>query len=79
MLMSDAQKLTDSHYEDISNLLNNGEVPNLYNMEEKSKITEEISAFMPIGTLNQKFAFFIKKCKTFLRIVMCMSPIGESY
>lgn len=39
-------------YEDISNLLNNGEVPNLYSLEEKVKIVEEVNSFMPIGTMN---------------------------
>jgi hypothetical protein len=29
-------------YEDISNMLNNGEVPNLFNLEDKAKITDEI-------------------------------------
>ena len=29
-------------YEDISNLLNNGEVPNLFPLEEKAKIVEDI-------------------------------------
>ena len=36
----------------ISNLLNNGDVPNLFNTEEKTKIVDEISNFMPIGTFN---------------------------
>jgi len=35
--------------------LNNGEVPNLFNLEEKTKIVEEISNFMPVGTFNQKY------------------------
>ena len=39
-------------YEDISNLLNNGEVPNLFPMEEKAKIVEEISNIMPHGSVN---------------------------
>jgi dynein heavy chain len=42
-------------YEDISNLLNNGEVPNLFPIEEKAKIVEEVSNFMPSGSINQKY------------------------
>ena len=38
-------------YEDISNLLNNGEVPNLFPFEEKAKIIEEIGNYMPNGTI----------------------------
>ena len=39
-------------YEDVSNLLNNGEIPNLYSVEEKLKIIEEVNNFMPIGSMN---------------------------
>jgi dynein heavy chain len=66
-------------YEDISNLLNNGEVPNLFPVEEKAKIVEEISNMMPHGSINQKYAFFIKQCKEQLRLILCMSPVGETF
>jgi hypothetical protein len=39
-------------YEDVSNLLNNGEIPNLYSNEEKLKIIDEVNNFMPIGSMN---------------------------
>ena len=39
-------------YEDISNLLNNGEIPNLYSQEDKMKIVDEVNNVMPIGTFN---------------------------
>jgi dynein heavy chain len=45
--------------EDICNLLNNGEVPNLFPLEEKAKIVEEVSNVMPSGTMNQKYAYFV--------------------
>ena len=51
-LFSDNQVIKESMYEDISNLLNNGEVPNLFPIEEKAKIVEEVSNFMPTGTVN---------------------------
>lgn len=66
-------------YEDISNLLNNGEVPNIFPTEEKAKIVEEVSQFMPVGTSNQKYTFFVNKCKQFLRLILCLSPVGESF
>ena len=66
-------------YEDICNLLNNGEVPNLFPLEEKAKIVEEVSNFMPVGTMNQKYAYFVSKCKENLHLVLCMSPVGEGF
>jgi len=32
--------------EDICNILNNGEVPNLFPLEEKSKIVEDVSGIV---------------------------------
>jgi dynein heavy chain len=44
--------------EDISNILNNGEVPNLFPLEEKMKIIEEMSSYIQ-GTPNEKYAYFV--------------------
>ena len=41
-LYSDTQIMKESMVEDICNLLNNGEVPNLFNTEDKTKLTEEM-------------------------------------
>lgn len=51
-------------YEDICNLLNNGEIPNLFPLEEKAKIIEEISNILPNSNLtnNQKYSYFVSKC-----------------
>lgn len=43
LLLSDIQIFNESLLEDICNILNNGEVPNLFPMEEKVKILEEIN------------------------------------
>jgi len=45
--------------EDVCNILNNGEVPNLFPQEEKSKIIEEMSAYVN-GTPNEKYGYFVK-------------------
>jgi dynein heavy chain len=42
-MYSDTQILKESMVEDICNILNNGEVPNLFPVEEKLKIIEEMS------------------------------------
>jgi dynein heavy chain len=33
---------------------------------------------MPTGTMNQKFAYFLKLCKENLHMIICMSPVGEA-
>ena len=60
-------------------MLNNGEVPNLFNPEDKAKIIDEISLFMPVGTSNEKFNYFVEKCKENLHLVLFMSPVGENF
>jgi len=78
-LFSDTQVQNENMLEDICNLLNNGEVPNLFPLEEKAKIVEEVSNVMPTGTMNQKYAYFVSQCKENLHLVLCMSPVGESF
>lgn len=46
-LFSDAQVWKESMLEDICNILNNGEVPNLFPLEERMKIIEEIQQYLP--------------------------------
>lgn len=79
ILLSDVNLTNDGMYEDISNLLNNGEVPNIFPIEEKAKIVEEVSQYMAIGTTNQKYAYFVKNCKENLHLIICMSPYGNNF
>lgn len=43
-LFSDTQIVQESFLEDINNLLNSGEIPNLFPAEEKVAVCEEIEA-----------------------------------
>lgn len=51
-LFSDTQILRESMVEEVCNILNNGEIPNLFPPEEKAKIIEEISNIKPAGSPN---------------------------
>jgi dynein heavy chain len=44
--------MNEAMVEDICNILNNGQVPNLFPLEERAKIVEEVSTVMPVGTMN---------------------------
>lgn len=77
-MYSDTQIIKESMVEDICNILNNGEVPNLFPPEEKSKIIEEMSSYIN-GTPNEKYGYFVKQCKKNLHLVICMSPVGEAF
>ena len=70
--------------EDINNMLNSGEVPNLFAADEYEQI---IQAIRPIakehGVSEQDrdgiFSHFIGRVQDKLHIVLCMSPVGDSF
>lgn len=70
--------------EDINNILNTGEVPNIFPADEKNDVQDSVRNAAkeenrcPEGTPQQLFAYFIERCKANLHIVMCFSPIGDS-
>jgi len=82
-LFTDSQIKEESFLEDVNNLLNTGEVPNLFAADEKADIQELVRPMAknenkaPDGTPAQLFQFFLEKCKNNLHIVLCFSPIGE--
>lgn len=51
-LFSDTQILKESMVEDICNLLNNGEITSLWNVEDKAKLLEEVEGS---GLPNEKY------------------------
>ena len=83
--------LTDSHIkdksflEDINTLLNTGEVPNLFNLEERVEVVEMVRTAAKAessavdGSISQLYTFFVERCKKMLHIVLCFSPIGEAF
>jgi dynein heavy chain, axonemal len=67
--------------EDVNNLLNQGEIPNLWNTEDREEIAkamrheaEEMKVYENIiGTL------FLSKVRTNLHLIVTMSPIGDAF
>ena len=84
-VFTDSQIKEDGFLEDINNLLNTGEVPNIFPPDEKSDVTEKVrneaksQNKAPEGTPAQLFQFFIDQCKAHLHIVLCFSPIGDNF
>jgi len=79
-IFTDTQIWKEAILEDISSLLNNGEVPGLFPADERAKIVEEISSVLPEGgTANEKYNYFISKCKENLHLILCFSPVGEAF
>ena len=77
-MFSDTQIIKEAMVEDLCNILNNGDVPNLFPLEERVKIIEEMSSYIQ-GTPNEKYGYFVTQCKKNLHLVSCMSPVGEAF
>lgn len=84
-LFTDSQIKKETFLEDINNLLNTGEVPNLFASDERAQIIEMTRSACknegkPIdGTPAALFNVFVERVRRNLHIVLCMSPIGDAF
>lgn len=86
-LFTDTQIKQESFLEDLNNLLNAGEVPNLFALDERQEICEKMrqidkqkeKARQTDGSPLALFNMFIERTKEMLHIVLAMSPIGEAF
>lgn len=84
-LITEGQLKCEEFLQDIDCLLNLGEVPNIFQIDEKQEILELVRLAAQGGNRNldipavQVFQFFVNRCKAKLHIVMCFSPIGSAF
>lgn len=84
-LFPDTQIKQESFIEDVNNLLNAGDVPNLFNAEDRQAIVDKLlgeaseSPSGSDGSALSVYNFFIERVKQNLHIVLCMSPIGDVF
>ncbi|XP_047008198.1 dynein axonemal heavy chain 7-like [Ictalurus punctatus] len=86
-LFTDTQIKMESFLEDVSNLLNTGEVPNLFAVDEKQEICERMRVLdrqrarekQTDGSPLALFNMFVERCRSQLHVVLAMSPIGDAF
>ncbi|KAG8454285.1 hypothetical protein GDO86_000797 [Hymenochirus boettgeri] len=83
-LFTDTQIVVEEFLEDINNMLNSGEVPNLFEKDELEYVLAATrpkakEAGIPEGNRDEVFQFFINRVRQKLHIVLCMSPVGEAF
>ncbi|XP_015421606.1 PREDICTED: dynein heavy chain 7, axonemal [Myotis davidii] len=86
-LFTDTQIKRESFLEDVNNLLNAGEVPNLFALDEKQEICEKMRQLdrqrdktkQTDGSPIALFNMFIDRCRSQLHVVLAMSPIGDAF
>ncbi|CAG11277.1 unnamed protein product, partial [Tetraodon nigroviridis] len=84
-LLTDTQIKEEAFLEDVDSVLNTGEVPNLFAMDEKQEIMETVRPIAQAGDKNLElsplalFAFFVTRCRENLHLVVAFSPIGDAF
>ena len=84
-LFTDTQIQEETFVEDINNLLNAGEVPNLWANDEKAIIMEMVAAAAKSegiklgGSMAEHMAYFVARCRKNLHVCLAFSPIGDAF
>ncbi|XP_046897139.1 dynein axonemal heavy chain 12 [Hypomesus transpacificus] len=84
-LLTDAQIKEEAFLEDVDSVLNTGEVPNLFAVDEKQEIIEAVRPIAQAGNKSVEFSplalfsFFVTRCRANLHIVVAFSPIGDAF
>ncbi|XP_004033032.4 dynein axonemal heavy chain 7 [Gorilla gorilla gorilla] len=86
-LFTDTQIKKESFLEDVNNLLNAGEIPNLFALDEKQEICDKMRQLdrqrdktkQTDGSPIALFNMFIDRCRSQLHVVLAMSPIGDAF
>ncbi|KAL0019092.1 hypothetical protein WJX77_000912 [Trebouxia sp. C0004] len=82
-LFTDTQIIHETFLEDINNILNSGEVPNLMRPEDLEEISGIIRPVLQAqGRAPTKLAIqaaFVDRVQQHLHLVLCMSPIGDAF
>ncbi|EAX96982.1 Dynein heavy chain family protein [Trichomonas vaginalis G3] len=82
-IISDTQLVNDEFLEVINNVLNTGEIPNLFTQEDLDKICNEIVSYAKqIGENESRenlIKLFYERVRENFHVVLTMSPVGDSF
>ncbi|XP_055373574.1 dynein axonemal heavy chain 3 [Condylostylus longicornis] len=84
-MFSDTQATDEGFIEDINAILNTGDLPNLYQADEKATIMENMTTVAKQldkkldGTPTEVFGFYIEQIKDQLHFALAFTPIGEAF
>ncbi|CAG9317056.1 unnamed protein product [Blepharisma stoltei] len=80
-ILNDNQIVSESFLEDINNLLNSGEIPNLFTKEELDVVEQDIRYIVEKNKMHVEniYNFFIQRVRENLHVVLCMSPVGQTF
>lgn len=85
LLFNDTQIKWEGMVEDLSNVLNTGEVPGLFAADEQAELLERVAGAARSAGLGKDaspadlWAFFVRRVRMNLHIILAMSPIGDAF
>ena len=81
-LFTDSQIVDETMLEDLNNVLNTGEVANLFPSDETDRIVGDMIPICQAAgiaeTRDNCLAHFVSRVRDKLHIVLCMSPVGDA-
>ncbi len=81
-ILTDTQIISESFLEDINNVLNTGEIPNLFAPEDKDRIINGVRPVViemkRVDTIESINATFVERVRDNMHITLCMSPVGDT-
>ncbi|XP_011309286.1 dynein heavy chain 2, axonemal [Fopius arisanus] len=82
-LLNDTQVVVEHFLEIINSMLGTGEVTNLYNLNEmediRNRLTTATSKSGISPTLESVYLVLINRLRVNLRMILCMSPVGDKF
>ena len=82
-LFSDSQIVNEGFLEDINNILNSGEVPNLFEGADKDAVVNDVRPLAKAAgkqeTKDVVWLHFVQLCRENMHIVLAMSPVGDGF
>jgi len=83
-MLSDTQIVKESFVEDVNNLLNKGDVPNLFAPDERNEIITSMQSIAKktgreLRNNHEATAMFTERVRQNLHVVLCFSPIGDVF
>ena len=79
--ITDSQILSETFLEDLNNVLNTGEIPNLMQSDDKDRMQNELREVITdakkVETNDLCNQLFIDRIREYFHICLCMSPVGD--
>ena len=82
MMLTDTQIVNETFLEDVNNVLNTGEITNLYEDDDLKTIYEQIEDHVvKLGRSTARevmYSTYVERVRDNFGIFLCMSPVGDA-